>query len=752
MKKQYLSSQVLKRASFLAIAIGIAQTGTANAQGNEQAEEGAQSPTIVVTATRRQTTLQETPLSVSSLSGEALERAGISDVADAVQFVPGVAVSVAQPGATDVIIRGVGTSTSQQSLNGAITNALTSAYLDQIPISSTVRKTPDFRFIDLERVEVLRGPQGTLYGQSAMGGVIRYIPSAPDPNTFGASLHATISDTDKASGANYSIDGHLNVPLSDTLALRTVFYNYENQGFIDVVGTASVQNANDEHTWGGRAALLWTPSDRFSLKVTGLYNNIELGNTQLISSTYPVDLNVFDPDPVTPVSTDRLVVQHLQPFEEEAWAIGVEMAIEFDPATVELILAHKETETETQFESAEFVGLQDTFFGGFNPTDGDTDSIELRVSSNGEGRLIDWLVGAYYEDNGGLLARQSVASGDAFLLSLFGVAPGDVFDSGRQVSYEDLSFFGEITVNPTENFALTGGYRHARTKNNYEVIYDFFNGFDLSTVDPNTLVGKSQLTKENVDTYRFNASLQASDSILLYTNIASGYRPGGFNPGDSTFNIPDSSYVSDSLWTYEIGIRTGWWDDRLLFNLAAYHTDWSDIQLATFDPATLFTATQNVGKAEIDGVEIELMARPSRFLTLSGSYAYTDARIVENSPATGAMKGDQLPATPKSAFSTIANLNFPFGNGHEINLTGSYRHVGKRAGGLGATSIEMPSYDLLDLRAGVSFDNGITVEVFADNITNEIPVFQSFATGLAGFNYNMIGRPQTFGISLRFER
>jgi len=716
--------------------------------GLAQAQEVVTSEDIVITATRRSTNLQDTPLSVSALSGEQLEQRGLQSVGTAVQLVPGVALTNSEPGTNDIIIRGVGTAVTSSSNADVLQNALTSTYLNQVPVTSTVQKTPDFRFVDLDRVEVLRGPQGTLYGQSAMGGVVRYIPNAPTTAAFSGGFDTSASFTESG-GLNRGGDGHLNVPLGDTLALRVVGYAYGNEGFIDVIGTSQDENANTEETLGGRAALRWTPTERLTVDLSGLYSETNLGSRQLVSATYPVDYNFLTPPVITLVSTDRLEVQHRQPSDESASVLSADVLYDFGPFTANLIVAHKETESESTFESAELVGVSDVYFGNQTLADTESDTVELRFASSGEGNFLDWIFGAYLEDTSGVIASRGVSAGDPLLLFLFRSFPGDVvIDSGRQLDYEELSLFGEATLNFTPDLAVTVGYRNADVENDYQWV--FANG-SLEPAGRPALVGVPQGTSETVDTYKLNVSYDLTDDFLLYANAASGYRPGGFNPGTTLpVLIPDSEFQSDSLWNYEIGFRSSWMDGRLTLNGAVYQIDWSDIQLSTIDLVTFYASVKNLGEAEITGAELEASWIATDNLTLSGSYTYTSAELTEDVPSAFVSAGDQLPGTPENSGNVVVDWHGALGNGAEWQANAIYRYVGDRVAVLGSPTI-MPSYSTLDLRTSIAFEGGVTLGLFAENVTDEIAVNQVSAGLLGGFSYYTINRPRTIGVTAGYR-
>ncbi len=740
----------------IALLASAAGAGAVQAQEASQAREtGATSEpeVVIVTATRRTTELQDTPLAVSALSGVELEDRGIVSVGAAVQLVPGVQLTNNQPGNNEIIIRGVGTATGTQSNADSIVNSTTAAYLDQVPISSTVQKTPDYRFIDLARVEVLRGPQGTLYGQSAMGGVVRYITNKPSTEALSGRVNTFVSSTDNGDW-NKGVEGHVNIPLGETAALRLVGYGYDNSGFIDVIGTTQEPGANDENTYGGRAAFRWTPNDRLTVDLTALYNKIDLGSIQAITATYPVDFNPFTPAVTTPVSTSRLVAQHRQPAIREASIFSGEFNYKFDGADATLILARKNTDVDTKFEAADIVGLTDVYLNNRTINSGESDTIEFRLASTGENRPVDWIVGVYREKTTGTAATLAVVSGNPTLLNIIlgprgPLAVGDRgIDSGRALSYEELSFFGEATLHFTDKFDLTLGARTADVENDYRFVYA------RGKVEPAgrpALVGRSQAASETVATYKVNLSYKATPDLLFYLNAASGYRPGGFNFGTSVpVSIPDTSYTSDSLWNYELGVRSSLFNKRLVLNAAVYRIDWSDIQLSTIDLVTFYSSVRNVSRAEINGFELEAAWKATDNLSFALAYTYSDATVTGPAVVSGGGvsidPGDPLPGTPENAGSLLANWRSPIGSsGNFFTANATYRYVGDRVPVLGQLTPVMEAYSLLDLRTGIELKNGIGLSLFADNVTNEVAVTQFIAGN--PISYQFINRPRTIGVA-----
>ena len=753
--------------SIFALAVAASLAAPTSAQESTQENETASDDTrrletVEVNATRRDTNLQDTALSVSAVSGDQLSDLGFDSIAEAIFLVPGVSTLSDQPGGNDITIRGVNTNSTTFSQTDVLVNSTTAVYLDQVPVTSTIAKTPDFRFVDMSRVEVLRGPQDTLYGQSAMGGVVRYITNRPDTDGVTGSIGGYVSSTEDG-GTNTGAEGFVNLPISDTFAVRFAGYSYENTGFIDVIGTAMVEDANDENTIGGRAALRWTPTDRITLDVGYLYHEVELESLPLISSTYTPTgdpaLNGF-PQDLVPVSEDRLVSQHLQPTYDEYNIFTGELLVEFDAFDLNVIAARKETETENQFEAAELVGNSETFAGNSNFGETESDTLEIRIVSNQEGRF-DWLAGLWYEDADGQLAAFAQVFGTPLDFGFLAVPVGGIaIDSGRQLTYEELAFYGEFGINFTDELRLTLGYRRSNIENNYE--WTFADGALDPLLGRTGIIGLDQTTEEDVDTYRINLEYAPSDNLLFYGQASSGYRPGGFNPG-SAFAvppIPDSEYQSDTLWNYEVGMRSTWLENRLLFNAVGYFIDWSDLQLATTQLSfPFFSSTINAGEAEVFGIELEAAYQVTDELTLSGSYAYTEAELAEageTPPGFGSppgQEGDALPGTPENAFAAVASWNRTLENGNALFANATYRFVDDRQAALGGTII-LPSYSLANASAGISLENGVTATLFVDNLTNEIVNNTTTPGGfLSGesFRYISISRPRTIGIRARYE-
>ncbi|MBX9858666.1 MAG: TonB-dependent receptor [Sphingomonas sp.] len=726
---------------------------------------------VVVTASRRDSELQDTPLPVTAITGKQLEARGLLSISAAATLIPGVSLLNSEPGTNEITIRGVGTSTSTATQTDVIQNSTTSVYLDQLPVTSTIQKTPDYRFVDLQRIEVLKGPQGTLYGQSSLGGVVRYIANKPDSTKTYGGINSYVSGTENG-GVNYGGDGFLNVPVTETLALRFAGYGYRNSGFIDVVGTSRVRDANVENTYGGRAALRWKPTDRLTIDVTGLYHSVDLGSNQLISSTYTPGLTTRRGFPVDlrPLSLDRLETEHLQPSFERAWLVTGDIRYAFDGFDANVIVGQKNVFSRSRFEAVELVGRTESYSNNTTTGDNSTTTVEFRLSSNWEDKFIDWNVGLYYENSGGTIITRAVQSGITFDL-LDGafepffrllIRPGDVtLDSGRQLNYREVAGFGEVTFNLTKRLKLTGGFRRSNVDNNYRWVRAA--GTLDGLIGRTALLNVNQAQRESINTYKGNIYYRLNPSVLFYGQVATGYRPGGFNPGNAQARptIPDTNYRSDDLINYEIGAKTQAFNNRLIFNLAAYRIDWSNIQLSAVQLVSPFPAAViNAGTARIYGIEAEASFKASRNLTVSANYAFTDATLVRasTSPIPGfsnppGRPGDSLPGTPKHAFSFLGDWNSQLTNDIKLIANITYRYIGDRPAAIG-NPFPLAEYHMVDLRAGFQFKNGFALTAFADNVTNTVAATQRVDAVLTSgqpFQYFNVTRPRTVGLRGSFN-
>ncbi|WP_165776839.1 TonB-dependent receptor [Paremcibacter congregatus] len=726
-------------------------------EDDERADEveGFALEEIVVTASRRATNLQDTAMSLNVLTGEHLEERGVLALSDIISTVPGVSLTISEPGRTGVLIRGI--STSSFATSG---RATTSTYLDDFPLGGgTQFRTPDIRLVDVSRVEVIKGPQGTLYGQSAMGGVIRYITNQPNMEELSGGISSRLSHTDRGD-INWGVQGHINVPLSDTVAIRVVAYDYNDDGFIDSHSGLG-NNLNTANTTGVRAALKWDVNDNITFDSLYLNQRLTKGKEQNITSAFTPTPYPGVPTDVTLPNLSELTTQ----FGAAPWVIDYEMVnfkldVDLGEFSVTAMGAKKWLDSDVTLEIVEQLSIFEGSIPFFQVDKTEAETFELRaVSDRAEGELLDWIAGFYYEstDNQVHLGASYIGP-DILWLGFLPLSQSDSnLSNARTFSKSnEKAFYGELGFNFTDKLRLSAGYRWSNIEiENGTLVAD--GTFQIVTGQA-ALVGRENdlIADQKVSTYRVNLEYRPIDDVMVYAQAASGYRPGGANA--PSFLDPDgSTYVSDTLWNYEVGARTTWLDGRLTANLTLFRIDWSGIQLTGVDPKSFAPGTFNVGKARINGLELESQYRINENLSVGFNAGYTDPILTEDysiGSTLVAEAGDRLPGSTKWTYAVFADFQYPVSADLDLAIHATHRYVGDREQILGASvfiqDAPHPSYNITDVRMSLSHANGIEVSLFADNLFNNIARTAARRTG-GVFDTFWITRPRTIGINVGYN-
>lgn len=740
----------------LAVLILLAASGFASSEIDGGAEEKVLEE-IIVTATRRETGVQTTAASISAFSGEQLEELGKVSVAQFIDSVPGVTSAARGPGVNRIIIRNIATSTQE---SGSPT---TTTYFDDFPLSSIQGGSAEIRLVDMERVEVLKGPQGTLYGRSAMGGIVRYISNKPTAEKIAGGVSTYLSNS-KDGGSNYGGHGYLNLPITENLAIRAVGYTYQNDGFIDQV-ELGVKNFNDEDTKGGRLALRWDVTDEFSIDLTYVSQTVDGPQGNATTTRDPGFLDVGgDEGPDIPFDVDArtAIAGVLEGRTTDQELLNLNMEYDFDSFTATLLATKTKEEYDFRFDNREFVlsrfGCECEFREpGESNLDGhstiqEVEVVELRLVSSRDG-LFDWIVGVYYEESERKNHTQIRHLGPDS--TAFGFIPlfegqGFSFDFERTNTGEEKAVYGEIGLNLSSAARLNLGYRRSdieigQISTRVDGFFTVFNG-DAA------LEGILFETQEDINTYKLSLEYNFSEDIFGYALASSGYRRGGFNP--STVISPFSVYDSDTLWNYELGLKTTWLDGRLVANVSTYLLKYDDIQLVVLDPVTFAQPTQNVGKADINGIELGLQWLVSENLRLDFSVSVsdpelkTDILVADNPPVFSGRKGDKLPGSATESFSFSARYDKSFSHSLDFFANVFYRYSGSRLNDFNLDlDVKTPSYSFTDLRLGVGHTNGWSAVLFVDNVFDEAAIYHIGRQG-PFFESVPTNRPRTVGLNL----
>jgi iron complex outermembrane recepter protein len=758
---------------------------SAQAQSAGQAADKPSGLTeIVVTAQKRPSSADKTPISISAVSGADIAARGVTSFADIAASTPGVSIKSMGSGQTEFEMRGMSSSGGNSPTVGF--------YLDDVPLTSPAsaqngKVVIDPSLYDLAQVEVLRGPQGTLYGSSSMGGTVKLITNKPKLGVWEASGQATLSGTD-GGGFNHAVNGMLNIPLGDTLALRVVGTQSDTSGFIKRIvlsdfpqaspdgtvrgnvsaGTVSkvYNHSNAQDLVGTRVSLLWKPTEALTITPSFFYQRTH----QAGSSTY-------DSDPGT--------LAHYQPFDQpepytdeiKIGALGINYHFTaFDVTSATSYWSRKSTMVQDNSENLPSCGggfCADAPYYGPNGTGQiaayETDpskqfSQELRLTSNGSGRL-KWLVGAYFADFRSSWQLTTYVPNPA----AFGFDTSMVFDLSEPTHIQQYAGFGELNYAVTDKLHVTVGLRAYH----YSTTLDMVTGGVGSPTEDATFTTQHVTQSSSGVNPKFDLSYQIDPDTLVYATAARGFRPGGGNQplpslGTSAFDVgmkatlqglgyangvAPQSYGPDHLWSYEVGEKAKLLDRHLRINASAYFENWQDIQMELLPSG--YPLFDNVNAAHIYGGEVEMQALLTHELSVGGSIGYTHATLADSSHGFNA--GDRLPDVPK--WSGGANITYTraIDGDHDLTIRLDDTYVGDRVGlasyqGIvNYTQTPLASYDLLNLRIGVAAKKGWTIAFFANNLTNKHAQLENAAQlGLPNASYNRIvtNQPRTLGIDL----
>ncbi|MGA1799606.1 TonB-dependent receptor [Sphingomonas sp. 4RDLI-65] len=689
---------------------------------------------IVVTAQRRLERLIDTPQSVTALSGDDLTKLNAKQFVDFANLVPGLQYVSQGAGTTQVSMRGV--------TSGADVSPTVGIYVDDVPYGSSsafangARRALDVGLFDIDRVEVLRGPQGTLYGASSMGGVLKYVISKPSLTNVEAKAQGGVSTTENG-GTSWNGSAVINLPVvNDKLGLRASGYYSRDGGYFDNAVTGE-KNVDRGEVYGGRVEALFTPADDLSIRLTGFAQDIRRNGNAYASiglDGTPVDGWYDQSHPLA------------EPFRSNFRLASATVAYDFGPATLTSITSYQTNNTYASTDGSAVYALYLQQLAGIPAQAVAIDELartrkftqELRLASP-TGTQLEWQVGAFYTHENSLL-RQIAATYGEGLVPLPNV---NAVTAAIDSSYKEWALFGDLTYHVTDRFDVTGGVRYAQNRQRFTQ--------DASGIFVVSAPGSS--SHEDVTTYLANARYRFSRNATAYVRFASGYRPGGPNfrvidPVTGTGSAP--TFASDSLNSYEGGFKAETADRTFGFDLSAYYIDWKDIQL--LNPVAGVTNFTNAAGAHIKGAELTLTARPQRGFVATGALAYNDGSLTEAVPVLGARAGERLPNTPHVTASVNADYTL-FRSNLKPTIGGTLRFASdSRAsfdGGTNLRQYRLPSYETVDLRAGVSF-GPVDAQVYVQNLfdVNGQLAAQTILSQLGGPAQVLMLRPRTFGLRL----
>lgn len=687
---------------------------------------------VVVTAQKREQNIQDVPIPVSVLQGDALIATNSVNLRDFFSSVPGISYN--ESGVLSApVIRGVTT--------GGADNPATTTTIDGTPFGTSTSIGGGFTPIeidpsDLSRIEVLRGPQGTLYGASSLGGLINYVTIEPSLTEFGGRVTAGAQTTENGVGVGHSLRASLNAPLSNTFAVRTSGFVRHEDGFIDDP-VHNEEGVNDADSYGMRVAALWQPSDDFSLNLNAIYQDLELAGNQVDGKAPEGSL------------VNSTVFPNYFGSNSEITFLSATGRASLGDVDLTSISAYTRATIDSRMNFvlfAAFLGAPGADAAPYQVVnDIEKFSQELRLSG-AWGERVNWLLGAFYTKEE-VEHTEFITSGDQ--LSGAFIAPrGDIYETFFPSTYEETAAFANFSVHLSDRFDVELGARYSANEQSQSSVQDGSLN-DLLAPSPCPCVYAPTGSEDESFTYSIAPQFHISSDLMIYTRIATGYRPGGPNynalPGG-----PHPTVGPDTTTNYELGIKGDLIADLLSIDASIYRIDWDDVQVTAQDSCTgCLVYNVNGGTGQIDGVELALTLRPADGLTLAGWAAYIDARMTEVAPAVniGASPGDPLPLSAEWTGNLSADYEFPVGNALTGNLGATVLYVGDRLTRFaGADGIPMDAYTQLDLRAGIEADRW-QLNAFVRNATDKSATLFTFFDG----SYSTITRPRVVGISFSTE-
>jgi iron complex outermembrane receptor protein len=715
---------------------------TAAAQAQQVAGEPAASETeIVVTAQKRTERLQDVPLSITAFSERSIEQQGITSIDDYATRSAGVRLSRDGTQAT-ISMRGIASST-----NAETTSATAGIYIDDYPIYDTWFRfsSPDLRIFDVERIEVLRGPQGTLYGATSLSGSVRILTNKPDLSAVGAKFEGTLSTTD-GGGTNYAVNGMVNVPLStDKLGLRAVGYYRSDSGYVDAPARGNLKNVDDRKTYGGRIYLSAQPTETLNLLASLFYQHDAQDDN---SATY------YSPPPGRTIDEYNSVLPNIT--RSELLVASLVANQEIGDGNLTLSGTYAENSSRNWFDATPFttaLGLPVPTYQ-IQPSDSDTKIFEARYTSAATGSF-RYILGAYYNSRYRVLYQTAQQPA---LIPFYGT--GNIYDVYAAQRATEIAAFGEGTLAFAEKWEATIGLRVFKNDYSFQSnVTGLFNSFTAPLTPSVTDIDNGQTDY----TPRISISYKPSAAINIYATASKGYRFGLTNYNSGANGGTPLAYKSDVLWNYEAGIKASLWGGRGTFNTTAYYIDWKDIQLS-FRNANGQAYVTNAGDARSYGIESEFAFRPSPAFEMNAAFSLGDSELTKDNPGIlrraasirgpavlGVFKGDDLPGSQSFSGSGGAQYNIrDIGPGDAyiradvVYVGSSYVDFTKEG------SLKIGDYTTVNLRVGYRTDK-FELTAFADNLFNSRGIVNAVPNAdLVGFTdaaYRV--RPRTLGATLR---
>ncbi|MHC1479134.1 TonB-dependent receptor [Frateuria aurantia] len=697
---------------------------------------------VQVTAEKKTESEQDVPISMSVIEGSDMLDNGVSRLADYYATVPGLSMNDRGAGRTTLVIRGISA--------GSELNPTVGINLDDAPFGSS---TTDFSIADLDpfdidHIEVLRGPQGTLYGASSMGGLIKFSMVQPDTESFSGRYQTDVSSTAHG-GVNLADRVAVNLPLiKDKLALRVSLFKRHDAGYVSDP-SQDKHDVNAGGASGGRMSLLWNVNDRFKVRASAMAQNSYNDATARIdvaNNSYVPLYGAYAHERLPGTDSDYIKTR----------LYTVQMDGQFGWADFHSITSYNQYNLEGPQDvtgtfgayTAPVYGVSGLGVKLVNDNRTGKFSQEFRFSSPDDGRALSWLGGLYFTKEH-TSTYQDVEAVDRTTGADLGY--GSMYSGLSPSTYKEVAAFGNVTYQFTDAFDVQLGGRFSSIRQSFTNDYSGpLNGGYSSD---------HETASNNVWTYSLSPRYHFSSDLMAYARVATGYRAGGANAllSEDKGNFP-TQYKSDSLTSYELGLKGDFADHKLSLDTALFYINWADLQLAETSQETGSSYYVNAGKAKSEGAEATLSWRPVRGLTLSGNTSYTHAVLTRDTPdGTYGLAGDRLPYSPTWSGNLSASYTFGLTNQLDGEVGGSATYVGDRMSSFvssaSAQRFMLRAYTTLELHAGIQAMDW-NINLYVRNLTDArgflSATAQNATTGVSSYGLLII-QPRTVGISATYS-
>jgi outer membrane receptor protein involved in Fe transport len=703
------------------------------AQESSEAPAPAMEEVLVSAQKRGDERLQDVPVPVSVVNTEKLAQNGQLRLRDYYSRVPGLSMSPTYLGQQSLTIRGVTAGGSDPTV---------AIVVDDVPFGMSIdgaggNVVPDIDPSDLERIEVLRGPQGALFGANSMGGVVKFVTKDPSTEGYSGRAEAGLSSVRNGAEPGFNVRGAANIPLSDALAIRASGYTREDAGYIDNPVTGE-EGVNDARSKGGQLTALWRPTETVSLRLGAMYQQYKADGV----SEVEVEPGLKDLQQSYLPGTGEID----RTYQAYSATLKVDLGNHIDLAAVS---GYNVNRLSTTFDrSYQWGGFAQRAYGSDvkgapyhikRPMEKFTQ--ELRLSGP-LGTRFEWLLGGFYNHEDGPL----IADGEAVNATTQEVA-GPILVFTQKRTFQQRAAFAGLTYQATDQLDVQFGGRVSRDHLDVPE-YSYTGPFTtLALNQPSPLVFEHTEFKGSTFTYLVTPRFKVSPDLMVYARLATGYRPGAPN-----FTLPGVPAQSepDKTQNYEIGVKGNLFDGALTVDTSLYYIDWQDIQLSVRDPVNGTSYFSNGSAAKSEGLELSITSRPLTGLTVSGWFAYNNAVLTKDLPSGPlfGLSGDRLPSSPRYSGNFSVQQNFPLWDRAQGFVGAELTYVGDRVSLFQGTARrqDLPSYTQTDLRVGVEYEPW-TANVYVNNLTDK----RGLLNGGLGYlppNAFVYTQPRTIGLGV----